>query len=197
MNAPAARPTPRCPVCGSSLKQRRGRGRPRVYCSDSCKQAAHEQRNDMKPWTERTQVSDDAFAPKEDTRTRILSPALEREIARKAERGRRAVYTNNDVLRKFCLANPSFCVEVVISDPSLCAAVLDYLSELIFEMKYPSDDPRWAACYQAILGLRSRVDFITGALPVSPVSATPTYNHGDAAQGPQDRFQASPDKHAD
>lgn len=110
---------------------------------------------------------------------------LDRELACKAERDRRTTYTSKEVLRKFCKANPSFCVEVVAADPLLCAAVLGSLSALIQDLTYPTEDPGWAACYQAILELRSSVDFITGALPIGRVPATPRYNRSDPDQEPQ------------
>lgn len=37
-------PTSTCKLCGNPLPPRKGRGRPRVYCSDRCRNLAHEER---------------------------------------------------------------------------------------------------------------------------------------------------------
>ena len=37
--------TPKCQYCGKEVHRTPGRGRPRKYCSDSCKQRAYEQRH--------------------------------------------------------------------------------------------------------------------------------------------------------
>ncbi|QYJ04175.1 hypothetical protein KUV85_00400 [Nocardioides panacisoli] len=198
MDNPATQAARRCPVCDSPLKQRK-RGRPRTYCSDSCKQAAYEERHDVDPWIERERASaksaDDLSAPSPHHAAPVLSFELERELAGKAQRDRRTTYTSKDVLRKFCRANPSYCVEVVVADPTLCAAVLGHLSDLIRELKYPTEDPGWAVCYQAILELRSGVDVITGATPVGPVPTTPSYNQGDPDQEPQDPLEVDHEPH--
>lgn len=38
---------PTCQYCGKEIQLTPGRGRPRKYCSDSCKQRAYEQRNSV------------------------------------------------------------------------------------------------------------------------------------------------------
>lgn len=40
-------PVPECQWCHRELTQPQGRGRRRKYCSDSCKQRAYEQRNNV------------------------------------------------------------------------------------------------------------------------------------------------------
>ncbi len=182
MDNGATQTTHRCPVCDSPIKQSR-RGRPRIYCSDSCKQAAYEARHDIAPWTERERATDDIVAPSQRYASPDLSFELEHELARKAERDRRTTYTSKEVLREFCRANPLHCVEVVIADPMLCSAVLRNLSALIRDLRYPTEDSGWAVCYQAILELRSSVDFITGAIAVGATPTKPTYNNGDPRQG--------------
>ena len=168
--------THRCPVCNSPIEQRT-RGRRRIYCCDSCKQTAYEERNDIPAWKERKRAVDAAGRPEHSALG--TSFELDRELARKSERDRQSTYTSKEVLRGLCKQNPSYCVEVVVTDPMLCATVLCYLSTLIRGLEYPTEDPGWAACYQAILELRSSVDFITGAVPIGAVPTTPMYNRGD------------------
>lgn len=40
---------PTCQYCGKEIQLTPGRGRPRKYCSDSCKQRAYEQRHPVSP----------------------------------------------------------------------------------------------------------------------------------------------------
>lgn len=37
-------PSEVCALCGNLLPTKKGRGRPRIYCSDRCRQLAHEER---------------------------------------------------------------------------------------------------------------------------------------------------------
>jgi len=44
-------PRKTCAECGGPIKQPKGRGRPRVYCGQLCRNAAYEKRRDAKPRT--------------------------------------------------------------------------------------------------------------------------------------------------
>ena len=42
-------PRKTCAECGGTIKQPKGRGRPRVYCGPACRNAAYEKRRGVKP----------------------------------------------------------------------------------------------------------------------------------------------------
>lgn len=164
-----------CPQCGSPVSAQQ-RGRPRVYCSQSCRQAAYEERHGIDPWTERYQPRDDPFTVLENNTSRQAIRASDRRLAdttRQVERDPEALYTSERAAREICATFPTLCIEVVLSDVLYCSAVLDHLSELIFTRQFPSGRAKWDLCVQSILRLRSHVDLVTGAIPSDTVPTCP------------------------
>ncbi|MGH8522802.1 MAG: hypothetical protein ACREXY_00815 [Gammaproteobacteria bacterium] len=49
---------PRCQVCTRKLPAPKGRGRPRKYCSDSCRQEAYERRHEIPAFKDRWEGDD-------------------------------------------------------------------------------------------------------------------------------------------
>jgi len=49
--------------CGSSIKQRKGRGRPRVYCGPACRNTAYEKRKGKSPGVTATPAMPPSDAP--------------------------------------------------------------------------------------------------------------------------------------
>ncbi|HPU12171.1 MAG TPA: hypothetical protein PLQ19_00070 [Aeromicrobium sp.] len=151
-------------------------GRPRKYCSQSCRQQAYEDRHGLAPWTERHHKDDDGFAVLEDNASRKARNDVRRQLARatrKAEHDPEAWYVSKEKVRSVCFDNPELCIEVVVSDPGYCAVVLDHLSEVIWPGKFPADHVRWDFCVQSMLRLRSYVDLVTGATPSDPIPSGP------------------------
>ena len=159
---PSEKQCPQC--CGPVSAQRRGR--PRVYCSQSCRQAAYEERHGIDPWTERYQPHEDPFTVLENNVSRQAIRASNRQLAdatRQVERDPDALYTSERAAREICATFPTLCIELVVSDPLYCAAVLDHLCEVIFNRQFPADRAKWDLCVQSVLQLRSYVDLVTGA----------------------------------
>ena len=169
-----------CPQCGAPVSTQQ-RGRPRVYCSHSCRQSAYEERRGIDPWTERYQPGNDPFKVLENNASRHAMRVSNKRLAgaaRQVDRDPEALYTSERAAREICSTFPTLCIEVVISDVLYCSAVLDHLSELILTQQFPSDQARWDLCVQSILRLRSDVDLVTGAIPSDPVlTSTPVVHN--------------------
>lgn len=52
-----------CAECGGPIKQRKGRGRPRVYCGPACRNVAYEKRKGMAPGATATPATPPSDAP--------------------------------------------------------------------------------------------------------------------------------------
>ncbi len=164
-----------CRQCGLPVPTQKT-GRPRKYCSQSCRQQAYEERHGLEPWTERHRKDDDGFAALENNASRQARRDVQRQLARvtqKAAHDPGAWYVSKEKVRSVCFDNPWLCLEVVVSDPAYCAVVLDHLSEVIWPRDFPADRVRWDLCVQSILRLRSHVDLVTGATPSDPLPLGP------------------------
>lgn len=76
-----------CPVCGGPVVRRAGRGRPRVYCSASCRQQAYEDRNGVSSYRRRRGWTSQQVDRQDGRLAKVLEPSS--AAARRAEDRRR------------------------------------------------------------------------------------------------------------
>ncbi len=108
-----------CPQCGSFIPQQK-RGRPRKYCSQSCRQDAYEKRNDLPSWR---------------------AERLARESARKVERAyRRTEYEKARRLTRLSTSprhdiheQLEACLDAVCADELAMAEVLENVSCIVLD----------------------------------------------------------------
>ena len=162
-----------CRQCGLPLPPQK-RGRPRIYCSASCRQQAYEKRHDIEPWKQRWQPGDGPFGGLEANADASAMNHVKRQMAAASRRARRdpnATFTSVENVQRICRSNPEACIEVVTGNPLYAAAVVDHLADIIWH-NLPQSVEEWKVCAQSISRMCLFVELLNGAVVPGPTGET-------------------------